>query len=73
MPIPEKNMWLVTVVAIIGKFFITMAYSIIYFYTNELFPTVIRATGMGTSNMISRDYARESNISYEHSYGARSK
>ena len=73
MPIPQKNKWLITTVTIVGKFFITMAYSIIYFYTNELFPTVIRATGMGTSNMISRDYATESNISYEHSYGARSK
>ena len=73
MPIPRKNKWLITTVTIVGKFFITMAYSIIYFYTNELFPTVIRATGMGTSNMISRDYGRESNISYEHSYGARSK
>ena len=73
MPIPKSHKWLITAVAIIGKFFVTMAFGIIYFYTNELFPTVIRATGMGTSNMISRDYARESNISYEHSYGARSK
>ena len=63
MPIPKSHKWLITAVAIIGKFFVTMAFGIIYFYTNELFPTVIRATGMGTSGMISRYYnARRANL-----------
>ena len=54
MPIPKSYNGLITAVAIIGKFFITMAFGIIYFYTNELFPTVIRATGMGTCGMLCR-------------------
>ena len=54
MPIPKDHGWLITVLAIVGKFFITMAFGIIYFYTNELFPTVIRATGMGTCGMMCR-------------------
>ena len=54
MPIPKDHDWFITVLAIIGKFFITMAFGIIYFYTNELFPTVIRATGMGTCGMMCR-------------------
>lgn len=62
MLVPNSHKWLVTVVAIVGKFFITMAFGIIYFYTNELFPTVIRGTGMGTSGMISRDYVRRANL-----------
>ena len=55
MLIPNSHDGLITAVAIIGQFFVTMAYGIIYIYTNELFPTVIRATGMGTCGMLSRD------------------
>ncbi|KAJ7375562.1 hypothetical protein OS493_040387 [Desmophyllum pertusum] len=37
-----------------AKFFINMAYSSIYVYTSELFPTVIRSIGMGTSSAVGR-------------------
>ena len=53
-----KDGWLVMTFAIAGKFTITMALGIIFFYSSELFPTVIRTTGMGTSTMICRDYYR---------------
>ena len=52
--IPKGYKGLITAVVIAGKFFITMSFGIIFFYTNELFPTVIRATGMGTSGMMGR-------------------
>ncbi|KAL9983938.1 hypothetical protein ACROYT_G006187 [Oculina patagonica] len=37
-----------------AKFFINMAYSSIYVYSSELFPTVIRNIGMGTSSAAAR-------------------
>ena len=56
MIVPANYKLVVMAIAIIGKFFITMSFGIIFFYSNELFPTVVRATGMGTSEMICRDY-----------------
>ena len=55
MIVPANYKLVVMAIAIIGKFFITMSFGIIFFYSNELFPTVVRATGMGTSEMICRD------------------
>ena len=57
MIVPANQKLVVMAIAIIGKFFITMSFGIIFFYSNELFPTVVRATGMGTSEMICRDYS----------------
>lgn len=38
----------------LAKFFINMAFSAIYVYSSELFPTVIRNIGMGTSSAAAR-------------------
>ncbi|KAJ7383015.1 hypothetical protein OS493_031185 [Desmophyllum pertusum] len=38
----------------IAKFFINMSFSSIYVYSSELFPTVIRNIGMGTSSAMAR-------------------
>ena len=54
IPIPDGQKFLIASVVIAGKFFVTIAFAIIFFYTNELFPTVVRATGVGTSEMICR-------------------
>ncbi|CAF4851726.1 unnamed protein product [Pieris macdunnoughi] len=40
-----------TVVVMIGKLFISGSYSIIYKYSAELFPTVIRSSGVGLGSM----------------------
>ncbi|XP_031550369.1 solute carrier family 22 member 15-like, partial [Actinia tenebrosa] len=39
---------------VLGKIFITIAYNIVYVYSAELFPTVVRNTAMGTSSSAAR-------------------
>lgn len=38
----------------VGKFGITSAYSMVYVYTAELYPTVVRNMGVGVSSTASR-------------------
>ncbi|KAM3858637.1 LOW QUALITY PROTEIN: solute carrier family 22 member 6-B-like [Diretmus argenteus] len=40
--------------AMAGKFGITASFAVIYIYTAEIFPTVLRQTGMGVSSMFAR-------------------
>ena len=37
-----------------GKFFCAAAFSIVYVYAGELFPTVVRNVGVGSSSMCAR-------------------
>ncbi|XP_059474106.1 organic cation transporter protein [Neocloeon triangulifer] len=50
--IPEGM--LVTVIVMLGKFFIAGSFAIIYNYTAELFPTVVRNTALGVGSMCAR-------------------
>ncbi|NXH39531.1 S22AD protein, partial [Dicaeum eximium] len=43
-----------TVLAIIGKFTATAAFSTSYIYTAEVFPTVVRQTGVGLCSTMAR-------------------
>ncbi|NXX96305.1 S22AD protein, partial [Centropus bengalensis] len=43
-----------TVLAIIGKFTATASFSTTYVYSAELFPTVVRQTGVGLCSMSAR-------------------
>ncbi|OPJ85253.1 hypothetical protein AV530_011705 [Patagioenas fasciata monilis] len=52
--IPEDQPVVTTVLAIIGKFTATAAFSTSYVYTAELFPTVVRQTGVGLCSMSAR-------------------
>uniref|UniRef100_A0A915I701 Major facilitator superfamily (MFS) profile domain-containing protein n=1 Tax=Romanomermis culicivorax TaxID=13658 RepID=A0A915I701_ROMCU len=42
------------ILVIVGKMLLTAVYAILYVYTPELFPTVIRSTAMGSCSMIAR-------------------
>ena len=46
--------YLSTTLVMVGKFGITSAYSMVYVYTAELYPTVVRNMGVGVSSTASR-------------------
>ncbi|WAR08259.1 ORCT-like protein [Mya arenaria] len=46
--------WITVVLSNIGKFGISAAYAIIYVWSAELFPTLVRNSGMGSSSMLAR-------------------
>ncbi|XP_055458843.1 solute carrier family 22 member 21-like [Psammomys obesus] len=52
--VPSDLRYLSTVLVIVGKFGITSAYSMVYVYTAELYPTVVRNMGVGVSSTASR-------------------
>ncbi|XP_059674761.1 solute carrier family 22 member 13-like [Gavia stellata] len=52
--IPEDQPVATTVLAIIGKFTATASFSTSYVYSAELFPTVVRQTGVGLCSMSAR-------------------
>ncbi|KAG7460683.1 hypothetical protein MATL_G00201380 [Megalops atlanticus] len=52
--IPDELSVLRTVLAMIGKFGITASLSIVYVYSAEIFPTVVRQNGIGMSSMCAR-------------------
>ncbi|XP_062423632.1 solute carrier family 22 member 13-like [Rhea pennata] len=52
--IPEDLAVVITVLAVIGKFASSASFSTSYVYTAELFPTVVRQTGLGLCSMSAR-------------------
>ena len=52
--VPEDLNSLIIALSMIGKLAITTSYGVIYIYTAELFPTVIRNAGVGTSSLCAR-------------------
>lgn len=52
--IPDEYPNLRTGLAMVGKFGITASFAVIYVYSAELFPTVLRQTGIGVSSMFAR-------------------
>ncbi|XP_059845878.1 organic cation/carnitine transporter 2-like [Hypanus sabinus] len=52
--IPSHFLALATVLVLIGKLGSTCAFSMVYIYTAELYPTPVRNTGVGVSSMASR-------------------
>ncbi|XP_042906962.1 organic cation transporter protein [Parasteatoda tepidariorum] len=51
---PNSLPWLATSLAMIGKFCITASFGLLYLYTGELFPTVVRNVAIGSSSMWGR-------------------
>ncbi|XP_040604579.1 solute carrier family 22 member 21 [Mesocricetus auratus] len=52
--VPSELLYLSTTLVMVGKFGITSAYSMVYVYTAELYPTVVRSMGVGVSSTASR-------------------
>ncbi|RVE66484.1 hypothetical protein OJAV_G00107530 [Oryzias javanicus] len=54
LAVPADHPNVLTGLAMVGKFGITASFAIIYVYTAEIFPTVVRQTGIGVSSMFAR-------------------
>ncbi|XP_029029782.1 organic cation/carnitine transporter 2 [Betta splendens] len=52
--IPADLVFLAISLEMIGKFALTIAFAIVYAYTTELYPTVLRNTALGACSMASR-------------------
>ncbi|XP_072513655.1 solute carrier family 22 member 13b [Salminus brasiliensis] len=52
--IPSDYPVVVTIIAVIGKFSLAASFSIVYVYTAELYPTVVRQNGVGLNSMCAR-------------------
>ncbi|WAR08263.1 ORCT-like protein [Mya arenaria] len=46
--------WITVVLSNVGKFGVSAAFAIIYVWSAELFPTLVRNSGMGSSSMMAR-------------------
>ncbi|KAH9381098.1 hypothetical protein HPB48_010770 [Haemaphysalis longicornis] len=49
-----RTLWVKITFAMIGKFLITASYGILYVYSAEIYPTVVRNVGVGSSSTIAR-------------------
>ncbi|XP_040909570.1 solute carrier family 22 member 6-B [Toxotes jaculatrix] len=54
LAVPADHPNVLTGLAMVGKFGITASFAVIYVYTAEIFPTVLRQTGIGVSSMFAR-------------------
>ncbi|XP_066270962.1 organic cation transporter protein-like [Branchiostoma lanceolatum] len=52
--IPKHLGWMTTTLAMTGKFMITASFAVIYVFSAEIFPTVVRQIGIGMSSMSAR-------------------
>ncbi|XP_055081358.1 solute carrier family 22 member 6-B [Periophthalmus magnuspinnatus] len=54
LTVPADQSNVMTGLAMVGKFGITASFAVVYVYTAEIFPTVLRQTGIGVSSMFAR-------------------
>lgn len=52
--VPEKVFWIQIALFLVGKMAITSAFTIVYVYSAEMLPTLIRSGGVGTFSTFSR-------------------
>ncbi|GIX96367.1 organic cation transporter protein [Caerostris extrusa] len=50
----EDPWWIGVILSLFGKFFITSAFGIVYVFTAEIFPTVVRNVGLGSASVSAR-------------------
>ncbi|VDM38107.1 unnamed protein product [Toxocara canis] len=51
-PSATEHPWIIAGLAYVGKFGIAGSFAVIYIFAGELYPTVVRAIGMGMSSMV---------------------
>ncbi|VDK43909.1 unnamed protein product [Anisakis simplex] len=51
-PASAEHPWIISGLAYVGKFGIAGSFAVIYIFAGELYPTVLRAMGMGMSSMV---------------------
>ncbi|XP_028972155.1 solute carrier family 22 member 13b [Esox lucius] len=54
LAVPEDLPIVTTVIAVVGKFSLAASFTIVYVYTAELYPTVVRQNGVGLNSMCAR-------------------
>ncbi|KAM8840598.1 solute carrier family 22 member 13-like isoform 2-T2 [Spinachia spinachia] len=54
LAVPADRPNVLAALAMVGKFGITASFAVVYVYTAEIFPTVLRQTGIGASCMFAR-------------------
>ncbi|XP_062841875.1 solute carrier family 22 member 13b [Trichomycterus rosablanca] len=54
LAIPAEYPVAVTIIAVVGKFSLAASFTIVYVYTTELYPTVVRQNGAGLNAMCAR-------------------
>ncbi|KAM6977674.1 solute carrier family 22 member 13b [Aplochiton taeniatus] len=54
LAIPKDLPVVVTVIAVLGKFSLAASFTIVYVYTAEMYPTVVRQSGVGLNSMCAR-------------------
>jgi len=54
MAVPEELNWISITLAMFGKFCISASFAIIYVFSGELYPTIIRNVGVGTGSFFAR-------------------
>ncbi|KAG5891587.1 hypothetical protein JTB14_022252 [Gonioctena quinquepunctata] len=52
--VPASTPWMKTALASIGMFGLALSFPTVYIYSGELYPTVVRNVGVGTSSMCAR-------------------
>ncbi|GFY77470.1 organic cation transporter protein [Trichonephila inaurata madagascariensis] len=52
--VPQALAWVSVMLAVLGKSAIAASFAIIYIYSAEIYPTVLRSTGIGFSSMFAR-------------------
>lgn len=52
--LPPDMIYLAITLEMMGKFAVTSGFSVVYGYTAEVYPTMLRHTAVGTCTMISR-------------------
>ncbi|GFT66861.1 organic cation transporter protein [Trichonephila clavipes] len=54
LPIPADMAWLSTTLGLVGKFFVSGSFRLLYLYTAEIFPTEVRNVTLGSCSMCAR-------------------
>lgn len=54
IPVPAEMIWLSITFSMSGKFFNSASFAIVYIYSAEIFPTVVRNVGVGSSSTWAR-------------------